>query len=173
MSTKELPTAAVVSVASGRLACDIGQIYDVLDWVLDDALMTHQLPNASRAVQPFLEVEFPWLTELDLPEGGGADFTEAVFALVDLHGATLEVPQWDAAPWVQGNAMADLEVIAAGRPIIDGKVGQPKPDVQVVVLPDVSDLAASFDRLSAAIDPDVFKRLAEALDQTDDEADSR
>ncbi|PPF38355.1 hypothetical protein [Pseudoclavibacter sp. AY1H1] len=116
MSTKTFPTLAVVTATSGRLACEIGQLYEVLDHVLDDSLMTHQLPAAARAASPILYRQFPWLEGLVLPAGGEHDFNAALAALVDEHGATLEVRTaadltMDAM-WTTGNALRDLGQIA-------------------------------------------------------------
>lgn len=46
--TKEFPTADVMSSVTGRLMGDIAGVYEVLGWMTDESLMTHQLPRVGR-----------------------------------------------------------------------------------------------------------------------------
>lgn len=122
--TKEFPTLAVVSATTGRLACDIGELYKILGWLMrDDSIMTHQLPAAASEAEAGLIEQFPWLDDLDLPKGGGEEFTEAVARIVDEHGPTLTVQRLEDPAWVLGNALRDLAQLADGRPIfmVDGE----------------------------------------------------
>ena len=52
---------AVLSVAGDRLMCDIGQVYEILNFMTGDNLFTHQLPRACRECRPSLAVQFPWI----------------------------------------------------------------------------------------------------------------
>lgn len=125
MNRRHFSLGAVLSAYTGRMCVsDIGQIYGILNFMLDDDLFTHQLPAASSAVIPSLERQFPWLTEVELPEGGGEDFTDAVRALADEHGVILVVEKADNAEWKTGNAMKDLLDIAGDKPIIVLDVGE-------------------------------------------------
>jgi hypothetical protein len=59
--SKTFDTLDVVTVSTGVLVSDrgIGSVYEVLNYLLDDDLMTHQLPAASRAVEPSLPTAAP------------------------------------------------------------------------------------------------------------------
>lgn len=56
----------VISAVRGVLLCDIGQIYEVLNFLTGDDLMTHQLPRAGKDVQPSVFAQHPFLKDLDL-----------------------------------------------------------------------------------------------------------
>lgn len=54
IETKEFPAAVVVTAATGRLLCDMGQVYEILNFLTNDNLFTHQLPRAFRECKPWL-----------------------------------------------------------------------------------------------------------------------
>lgn len=60
------PTEIVLSVVKGVLLCKIDQVYEILNWLLDENLFTHQLPRAGRFVQPIIEKQFPWIATIDV-----------------------------------------------------------------------------------------------------------
>ena len=86
MSSRTFDLGDVLSVTTGRLvgAGHIGGVYEVLNFLHDAKLFTHQLPNASDEAQPYLESILPrhyddemqeelktlslWLTEADTNE---------------------------------------------------------------------------------------------------------
>lgn len=45
---KEFPTAKVLSAITGTLVCEIGGVYEVLNWMTGESLFTHQLPRVGR-----------------------------------------------------------------------------------------------------------------------------
>lgn len=61
--TKQFHISDVISVTSGRLVSKdhVDGVYNILNWMTGDNLMTHQLPRASREVEPFLKVQHPEL----------------------------------------------------------------------------------------------------------------
>lgn len=128
--TKEFPTLDVVTVATGALVSDrhIAAVYEVCNWMLDDSLMTHQLPNASRTLEPYILREHPWILMWDLPKGDTPALKAMCAQIVDEHGDTVTLTRPDEVEWVTGNAMPDLQQIAGARRIIqvdlDGD-GQP------------------------------------------------
>lgn len=54
MATRELPTEAVISTISGKLICDISQVYEVCEFMTGHPVWTHQLPDIGRAVREVL-----------------------------------------------------------------------------------------------------------------------
>jgi len=129
METRVFDTLAVVSAATGVFVCDtIDQFYDVLGFVLGEpGLMTHQMPGASRAAEPHLVKQFPWLSELDPPAvsrangDGDAQIAALKAWCVDLiaeRGEHLTVAAVEDPQWVRGNALQDLADIAGNRPVI-------------------------------------------------------
>ena len=115
---REFPTLGVVSSATGILVSDIGEVYDVLGYVLNDKLFTHQLPNASRAAEASLHEQHPWLADLEPPQNDLGALGAWCDAVIAEHGATIPLKPAEDADWVSGNALADLADVAAGRPVI-------------------------------------------------------
>lgn len=109
MSAQTLTTGQVISLGDGKLACDIGEVYQALNGLLDESLMTHQLPRAGRFAEPFIHEACPWV--LDLPPldlEGVKDKRAVVLAWVDQisaeHGELHEVPDL-AGQWVHFDAI--------------------------------------------------------------------
>ncbi len=51
----------VLSITTGRLVSSrhVAGIYDILNYLTNDNLFTHQLPRAMRECEPWLRVQFP------------------------------------------------------------------------------------------------------------------
>lgn len=110
------PTLGVVSSATGILVSDIGDVYDVLGYMLGDKLFTHQLPAGSRAAEGALKEQHPWLDDLVPPRDGGdlAAWCEDIEAT---HGRTISLTPIANPDWKPGNALADLAAMT-DKPII-------------------------------------------------------
>jgi len=52
---KEFSLGQVLSITTGKLLCDMDDIYDILNYMTGSNLFTHQLPRASRTVRPYLK----------------------------------------------------------------------------------------------------------------------
>lgn len=121
---RRFDTLDVVTVDSGVLVSDRGMdaIYDLCGWLLGDpGIMTHQLPAASRACQGPLREQFPWLAELDPPRGDIPALKAWCAALVEEHGASLDVTRPDDPQWVAGRALEDLHEMTT-KPIIEVRI---------------------------------------------------
>ncbi len=66
--TKSFPLSAVLTITTGWLLTSspdggngIGQVYEILNWMTNDNLFTHQLPRACRECEPWLGRWFPEL----------------------------------------------------------------------------------------------------------------
>lgn len=107
MSEQTLTTGQIITLGDGRLACDISAVYEALNGLLDDDLMTHQLPRAGRFVEPHVQAACPWVTDLPpLDLGEVEDKRAAVLAWVDRisaeHGPLHTVPDL-SGQWVHFN----------------------------------------------------------------------
>jgi len=58
----------ILSVYTGKLMCDISDLYKIANFLMDDNLFTHQLPRAAREAKPWLLESLPWLSGLTLDE---------------------------------------------------------------------------------------------------------
>ncbi len=63
MDSKAFPTCAVLSAITGRLVCDIGSVYEVLNFMTGESLFTHQLPRVSREAWAFMVKKRPDLQQ--------------------------------------------------------------------------------------------------------------
>jgi hypothetical protein len=61
--TRDMPTADVLSVVTGRLMGAIGGVYEVLNWMTGESLFTHQLPRVGAEARPILLAAHPALSE--------------------------------------------------------------------------------------------------------------
>ncbi len=73
MTTKLFHLGDVLSVTTGRLVSPngVGGIYNILDWMTGESLMTHQLPRASRECEGPLLAQHPDLAAVVVPEDFG------------------------------------------------------------------------------------------------------
>lgn len=116
-----LTTGQLISITDGRLACDIGDVYKALDAITGDNLFTHQLPRASRFVEPFLAELHPWVRDLPpMPSLDGLpteDVADVVYGWVDRisaeHGSEHEAPDL-SAQWTPGDPLAELSDMLDG-----------------------------------------------------------
>ena len=93
--TKTFPTPVVLTIVTGRLLCDIREVYGILNWMTGEDLMTHQLPRVCREATPVILALHPTLSESVDDE---ASCTTENFASwrakwVARYGATLAVPK--------------------------------------------------------------------------------
>jgi hypothetical protein len=65
MTTKDFPTAAVLSTITGRLVCEdgIGGVYEVLNWMTGEDVYTHQIPRISKEAAAALIAAQPALSK--------------------------------------------------------------------------------------------------------------
>ena len=115
MSEQVLTTGQVITLGDGRLACGIGAVYEALNALLDDDLMTHQLPRAGRFVKPHVQAACPWVTDLPpLDLEGVEDKRAAVLEWVGRigaeHGPLHTVPDL-AGQWVHFDPFDEAEAM--------------------------------------------------------------
>ncbi len=63
--TRAFSLGQVLSITTDRLCCDIGGVYEILNFMTRDNLMTHQLPRAMRECAPWLLRQHPALAAVD------------------------------------------------------------------------------------------------------------
>lgn len=98
METKAFHIGDILSVISGRLVSldHVDGIYSLLGWMVNESLMTHQLPRVSDECEPFLRERFPDLAAIDVASATIASEAELVTWLASLeaeHGTHRDVPR--------------------------------------------------------------------------------
>lgn len=89
---KEFPTASVLSVTTGRLLVrDIGKFYEILNFITQDNLFTHQLVRASKFAAPLLIIQHPELKDISEDEINETNWEEWLAEKIKLFGDTLTI----------------------------------------------------------------------------------
>lgn len=119
----------VLSITTGRLLSrrHMEGLYDILNFMTGDNLMTHQLPRAATVCGPALLGQHPQLRGVEPPKGDGITQEELIAWLAQAegkYGKTLPVQPLSSDAWESRNPIEEL---------ID-MVGPEK--VAVVVTPD-------------------------------------
>jgi phage host-nuclease inhibitor protein Gam len=58
-------TGEIISAGTGLLCCDLGRLYEVMNFLTGDNLFTHQLTRAFHVCEPWVKQQHPWLLELN------------------------------------------------------------------------------------------------------------
>lgn len=101
------------------LVADIGDIYELLNYMTGDNLFTHQLPRAAGECKPALLEQHPQLAAVDVPELPDADaYTAHLADLEKVHGAELAVAPLATGAHKRVNPLTELADMMPGKPII-------------------------------------------------------
>lgn len=128
--TKTFHIGDVLSISHGYLVSrdHIGGVYNILNHMTGDELMTHQLPLACDAVKPDLLEQHPWLKDVADP-GSLSDEAACVAwveSVADQYGAWHEIESCPLS-WGQHNPIADFVNQYPGKPVIGAVVPQEEP----------------------------------------------
>ena len=126
-STKDFPTADVLSTITGRLMGDIDGVYKVLEWMAGHPVWTHQLPRIGREAQPVLTNRQPELQRaIDEAEQVNPDnYREWLARWENRYGPTIAVPKFSADDHDPIDPMLELaEKVSPDRIVVVGK-GRP------------------------------------------------
>jgi len=81
MESKIFKIEEVLSAIKGMLLCDIGKVYEVLNFLTSDNLFTHQLPRAGRECAPIVYKQYPWMEGIDLSDINQENWKEKLAAI--------------------------------------------------------------------------------------------
>lgn len=111
----KLTTGQVLTITDGRVFCDIGEIYEALDGLTGDSLMTHQLPRAGEFAKPYVEEACPWVNDLPPLDLEGVEDKRGVIMewlddISEEHGEVHEVPDLSGY-WISFDPLEELVAI--------------------------------------------------------------
>jgi len=111
---------AILTVTTDRmLAHDIGDIYELLNFMTGDNLFTHQLPRAAGECKPALLEQHPLLADIAVPDLPDPDAYMAYLAgLEGTYGAELAVTPLPDDAHTHINALTELADMMPGKHII-------------------------------------------------------
>lgn len=81
--TRTFGLGEVLSVTTGRLLCELGDLYGILNYLTGDNLFTHQLPRAMDEAAPRVLACFPHLVGVGVPELTGMEQVQSWLAAVE------------------------------------------------------------------------------------------
>lgn len=118
--TKSFHIAAILTIIDGKMIVPMDEIYEILDWMTGESLMTHQLPRASRECEDTLKQAFPDLAEIKVPEG--LKTWEKVSAyresLAPVYGTHRDVPKLDPLDHTTIDPIQELKMLRPDAEII-------------------------------------------------------
>lgn len=93
--TRRFHIGDIISAGKGVLVAPegIGAVYQILNWMTDDNLFTHQLPRAGRECDPWLARWFPWYSTVNSSVVTRDNWREWLAEQVAAHGEYHEVPR--------------------------------------------------------------------------------
>lgn len=104
---EKFPVSVILSVTTGRLFCDMSELYRVLEAATGSPMMTHVLPRAGEFATPKLLAQYPHLAQIELPKLDGLSSADKALLIkgwafqVDQKYQPLEVPTF--AGWASYN----------------------------------------------------------------------
>jgi hypothetical protein len=122
MSARTFHLGAILTVTTDRLVAPghIGDVYEILNWMTGDNLVTHQLGRAAAECKPDLLRQYPDLADVVVPETFGAEehvrawLAEQVAAL----GETRDVAPLAPGVHVVIDPVTELRAMRPDAPII-------------------------------------------------------
>lgn len=121
MSERTFPLGNILTVTTGRVLCaDVGELYELLNYMTGDNLFTHQLPRAADECAPALLAQHPQLADAQPP----AEFDNAEHAWrwlaeqVDRFGAELPVRPLAAGDHTRIDPLTELRMMRPDLPIV-------------------------------------------------------
>jgi hypothetical protein len=93
MHTRNFHLGDILSITTKKLVSPrhIDGVYDILDFMTGDNLMTHQLPRAGEEMTPVLLRQHPQLRDVDASSVNGATWKDWMDAQIATFGETLPV----------------------------------------------------------------------------------
>lgn len=110
----------VLSISHSRLLTEICNVYEILNYMLDDNLFTHQLPRAGRFCQKFVIAEHPQLEKWDSfnEQITTENWKEYLGKAKAMFGEELEISKVPGGVWTYKEPMEEAQEYFAKENII-------------------------------------------------------
>lgn len=122
MTTKTFHLGDILSITTSRLVSPrhMQGVYDILNWMTGDDLMTHQLPRAARECEGALLDQHPDLAAVTVPEEFGDGTRDSarqagaawLAGQVAVYGETREVAPLHADDHTQIDPLDEFRIVA-------------------------------------------------------------
>lgn len=115
---REFPLGVVLSVTHSKLLCNIGEVYDILNFLTGDSLMTHQLPRVCRECTPYILACYPELATINQDGVTPETWREWLAATVEAYGPTRSLePMADGVHEYRNPIAEAIEMVGEDRVI--------------------------------------------------------
>ncbi len=111
---QEVSLGAILSVIGERLLCDIGEVYQILNFLTGESLYTHQLPRARDAAAPILAQRFPELAAIDTSDVTPANWRAWLREQRRIHGNTRQLTPLPVGTYQAHDPIAELVTMRGG-----------------------------------------------------------
>lgn len=126
MNTQTFPLGTILTVTTGRLLCDMDDLYKILEFMAGEPVWTHQLPRVSDEATPHLLAQFPRLKEIEVPEQFEGDtreeLQEAVFEWLDkqieIYGNSFTVRPLPTEDHTSIDPISEIRMIRPDMPVV-------------------------------------------------------
>ena len=119
MTARTFSLGAVLSVTTGRLLCDLDTVSEILNWLCDDKLFTHQLPRAFKVARPYVLAQFPALAAIDASGVDPTNWREWLAGQITIFGDAFEVRPLERGIWTYRDPVEEAqEMVGADRVVV-------------------------------------------------------
>lgn len=119
---KSFSIGAILSVTTGVLLADIGEVHELLDHMTGDTLFTHQLPRAATECVGPLREQFPQFDGIEVPTFDAPEYyAEWASDQGHAYGDWHEVRPLEPGQHVRRNPLAELAEMT-------------RPDAEIIVV---------------------------------------
>lgn len=128
MTARTVPLGAILSITTGRLLADFGDVHELLDFMTGDTLFTHQLPRAMDEAAPRILEQHPDLSAVPVPDDfdGPEHVARWLAEQVAAFGAERPLSPLDPSDHAAIHPLTELAMMAPGKPVVviglDGEV---------------------------------------------------
>lgn len=108
--TRDFSTAAVISAMTGILVCPMGDMHELLQWMADEPVWTHQLPRVSREAATIILANHPQLAPVATEAEGVTPDNWMVWrdTWCRRYGETIAVPKLTASTHERIDPLSEL-----------------------------------------------------------------
>jgi len=118
MRQKVFDVGDILTAATGILVAErhMAAVYDILNWMTQGSLFTHQLPRAAAWAEPILRAQFPWIANANMtgitPENHAARLAE----FREQFGATHVVTMLESDVYGHQGPLESLAEVVGSQP---------------------------------------------------------
>lgn len=109
MKTKDFNIETILSVTHGKLLTDMSCIYEILNFICDDNLFTHQIPRACKYARKIILKQHPQLNQWNQfsKEINTENWRSYKEKAIKMFGEKLQIQQ-NASDWTKINPIQEL-----------------------------------------------------------------